>query len=95
MYYVTCNRDVTSGVGSSAAVAQHVVTGDYSSKIEEIIRTVFGLLSEDDQVKIVIFANWDDILTVIGAALNENNIKFRQKSRPFHRSITDFKVGTK
>lgn len=88
VYYVnTANEAVT---GSSSTQAQ--VTGDYSSKIEEIIRTVLQLRSVDSNVKIVIFSHWDTILSVIGAALKENGIEFRKKSTLFYQSIEQFKV---
>lgn len=88
VYYVNTANEVVTGSSST----QVQVTGDYSSKIEEIIRTVLQLRNVDANVKIVIFSHWDTILTVIGAALKENSIEFRKKSTLFYQSIEQFKV---
>lgn len=65
--------------------------GDYSKKIEKIVCTILNLRQKDPNVKILIFSHWDIILKVIGNALDENVINYRQKSAKFYKSINEFK----
>lgn len=69
------------------------VAGDYSKKIEEIVRTTLKLRNEDEEVKIIIFSHWDTILNVIAQAMAENRIEYRTKSANFHKSIDEFKAS--
>lgn len=68
------------------------IIGDYSKKVEEIIRTALSLRESDPDVKIVIFSHWEDILNLIAAALTTNGIENRSKSLKFHECIDEFKV---
>lgn len=84
VFYATCkiSEDISSGVS---------FIGEYSSKIEEIVRTILKLIQTDPDVKIIIFSQWDNILTVLSHALNENSIKYRTKSAKIHVCLEDFK----
>lgn len=84
--FVTCKKEQIT----DDAIA---VAGDHPQKIEEIVRTILKLRSEDSNVKIIIFSHWDTILNVIASALAENRIEFRTKSVNFHKSIDEFKVS--
>uniref|UniRef100_A0A182SRK5 RING-type domain-containing protein n=1 Tax=Anopheles maculatus TaxID=74869 RepID=A0A182SRK5_9DIPT len=85
MQYVTLN--VNSNV--------QAVRGSYSNKILKIIETVLELMEEERDVKIVIFSHWEQILSELGVALEENDIKYRQKSTKFYQSIEEFKDFSK
>lgn len=67
------------------------VQGKYSSKILRIVQEVKALLKEDPFVKVIIFSQWDNNLTVIASALEENDI-IAQKSSP--KVIEEFKSPT-
>ncbi|XP_050073071.1 E3 ubiquitin-protein ligase SHPRH [Anopheles maculipalpis] len=67
------------------------VRGSYSNKIIKIVETVLELIEEERDVKIVIFSHWELILSELGVALEENDIKYRQKSRKFYQSLEEFK----
>lgn len=69
------------------------IIGDYSKKIQEIVRTTLKLLKSDPDVKILIFSYWNDMLKIIAAALNQNGIQSRTKSTNFDNCIDEFKVS--
>lgn len=87
VFYATCkaSTDVESGI---------TFMGEYSSKIEEIVRTILKLLQNDPEVKIIIFSQWENILSVLSHALKENSIKYRSKSNKIHICIEDFKKNS-
>lgn len=85
---MTCKQNDQNADESTVKVA-----GDYSKKIEEIVRTVLTLRKENSDVKIIIFSHWETILSVIATALAENTIQFRNRSAKFHKSIDEFKVS--
>lgn len=68
------------------------IAGDYSKKIEEIVRTALKLLKSDPAVKILIFSHWNDILKIIATALSQNGVQSRMRSTKFDKSIDEFKV---
>uniref|UniRef100_A0A182LS81 RING-type domain-containing protein n=1 Tax=Anopheles culicifacies TaxID=139723 RepID=A0A182LS81_9DIPT len=67
------------------------VRGSYSNKILKIVETVLELIAAEPDVKIVIFSHWEPILSELGVALEENKIKYRQKSAKFYQSVAEFK----
>uniref|UniRef100_A0A182WJB3 RING-type domain-containing protein n=1 Tax=Anopheles minimus TaxID=112268 RepID=A0A182WJB3_9DIPT len=67
------------------------VRGSYSNKILKIVETVLELIAAEPTVKIVIFSHWEPILSELGVALEENEIKYRQKSTKFYQSVGEFK----
>lgn len=69
------------------------IAGDYSKKIQEIVRTALDLWKSDPDVKILIFSHWWDILGVISGALSQNGLRNRGNSK-FQQDIDDFKVCT-
>lgn len=91
------NEQAFSGVysvsnGSGPSDDNLTIKGSFSSKIDEIIRTVIKLKRDDDDVKILIFSHWDNILNVISNALIINSIPFcANKSNNFTKTITQFK----
>lgn len=68
------------------------VSGDFSSKICEIVLTLLELRQKDDRVKVILFSHWETILNIIASALTSNGLEFRKKSNPFNKSVDDFKV---
>uniref|UniRef100_A0A182XYS9 RING-type domain-containing protein n=1 Tax=Anopheles stephensi TaxID=30069 RepID=A0A182XYS9_ANOST len=79
--YVTLNQNTNV----------QTVRGSYSNKILKIVETVLELMAEERDVKIVIFSHWEPILNELGVALDENDIKYRQKSAKFYKSVEEFK----
>lgn len=84
IYAVTC---------SDAPSASDIkITGSYSPKIDEILRTILILKQQEPNVKIIIFSHWDSILGAIIYGLKENNISFRASfASNFQKQIEDFK----
>ncbi|XP_033149437.1 E3 ubiquitin-protein ligase SHPRH [Drosophila busckii] len=52
-----------------------IVVGNYSTKIAYIVELVLKLKAEDENVKILIFSQWQFILDRVAKALLENNVK--------------------
>lgn len=69
--------------------------GDYSKKIEKIVKTILHLRQQERAVKIIIFSHWKTVINVIGDALRENGVAFRQTSAHFSKTIDEFKVNDK
>ncbi len=66
----------------------------YGSKLGKLIQTTRTLLSQD--ARIIIFSQWDDMLTLIGKSLLENGIDCSFISGNVYRrnkAITRFKMG--
>lgn len=89
LYYVHCNRPPSDHDDSGDPIR---FVGDYSSKIEKIVRTILELKRKESSVKIIVFSHWDNILRVIAEALHKNAIGFRTKSAAFHKCVEQFKV---
>lgn len=64
---------------------------DSSSKIEEIVQTIIKLKADDEQVKIVIFSHWQDILSTLMTALQQNQIEYRSNMGAFVTALSHFK----
>jgi E3 ubiquitin-protein ligase SHPRH len=80
VYFVTC----------SSTTSVPTVLGNFSNKIVTIVETVLDLRKADPNVKIIIFSQWETILSVVADALKENSILFRSKSPKFHACIEAF-----
>lgn len=69
------------------------IEGSFSTKVEEIVRCLLGLLKEDNDVKVLIFSNWDKVLSVIAEALSVNKITFLKLTSANPVIIDKFKVS--
>lgn len=69
------------------------VKGSWSTKVEQIIRCVIKIISDDPVAKILIFSTWQDVLQLISNALLENEIKHccKKDAKSFTRTIDSFK----
>lgn len=67
------------------------INGEYSTKIETILKTIKKLCKDDENVKIIIFSQWESILNTLASALKENSINFQKKSSKIHICIENFK----
>lgn len=88
VYYVNCEQKSINDIGIR-------FIGDYSKKIEKIVKTILELRKKDKAVKIIIFSQWAAVLHVIGDALRENGIVFRNKLTKFSKTIDEFKKDDK
>lgn len=70
------------------------VRGSYSAKIIKIVETILRLKEKEPEVKIVIFSQWDNILTVVEEALFQNQVSYtsNRRTRTFYECIEQFKV---
>lgn len=68
--------------------------GKYSSKILRIVEEVQILRSQDADVKIIIFSQWESNLAIINKAMEENGISSRIKSHRAIEAIEEFKNTT-
>lgn len=92
----------TQEIGNILAVTCNIqqensesIVGSYSPKIDEIIRCVLKLRREEPDVKILIFSQWDSILSAIITGLKENQITYRASfSSNFSKQIEEFKDST-
>uniref|UniRef100_A0A182IK53 RING-type domain-containing protein n=1 Tax=Anopheles atroparvus TaxID=41427 RepID=A0A182IK53_ANOAO len=69
----------------------HVMKGNYSAKIEMIVRTIQELKHHERDVKLVIFSHWEPILVKLEEALTYNGISSRQKSYKSNNGVSQFK----
>ena len=70
------------------------LSGSYSPKIDEIIKSVIKLKKDEPKVKILIFSHWDTILNAIKPGLSANDIKLIHSinSTKFPQEIKAFKL---
>jgi hypothetical protein len=52
------------------------VKGSWGTKIENIIRKIFSIVTKEKDAKILIFSQWNDVLILMGRALQENQIQY-------------------
>ncbi|XP_063700872.1 E3 ubiquitin-protein ligase SHPRH [Culicoides brevitarsis] len=73
------------------------VVGNFSAKILAITKEILKIRHEDKNVKIVIFSQWENILTMITSALQTNKIDFVMHTNTGNRGakshIEIFKTG--
>lgn len=69
------------------------INGNYSTKIEAVVKLLIKLKSEDSNVKVLIFSLWVLILKCLNEALEENKIKCQLlHSCSLENKIENFKV---
>merc|ERR1712241_331655 len=52
------------------------VRGSHSTKVEAVVKSLIKIRSEDSEAKSLVFSTWTDVLDILGAALDENNIPY-------------------
>ena len=68
----------------------------YGSKLGNLIITIHNILNDDNAARLIIFSQWDDMLSLIGKTLKENNINHTfVKGNIWARTtaIKNFKAG--
>lgn len=50
------------------------IKGNYSTKIEAVIKLVLGLRTKEPKVKVLLFSTWIDVLKCLKKAMDENGI---------------------
>eukprot|EP00102_Acyrthosiphon_pisum_P022312 XP_016659522.1 PREDICTED: E3 ubiquitin-protein ligase SHPRH-like [Acyrthosiphon pisum] len=87
--YVKNNRE---GEGSNM-----VIKGSFSTKIECVTLKLMELISQDPNVKVLIFSNWDKALNLLGEALDQNSISYRilKTGTKYKKTLDDFKSKKK
>ncbi|XP_029341320.1 E3 ubiquitin-protein ligase SHPRH-like [Acyrthosiphon pisum] len=87
--YVKNNQE---GAGSNI-----VIKGSFSTKIECVTLKLMELISQDPNVKVLIFSNWDKALNLLGEALDQNSISYRilKTGTKYKKTLKDFKVCKK
>lgn len=74
------------------AQSNEPIVGCFSPKIDEIIRCVLRLRRDNEKVKILIFSQWDTILSSIAIGFKNNNISYRASFKAnFTKQIEEFK----
>jgi E3 ubiquitin-protein ligase SHPRH len=72
-------------------VSKVPINGQFGTKVDALIRHIKSLQIENPQVKVLIFSQWELLLSIISKALSENNIGFvnidGQASQPGHGAI--------
>ena len=76
------------------SVIAPTIVGDYGTKIEAVVGTIINITMEDQTAKIIVFSQWEDVLTIIEQALNENKIQaIRVKgSNKINQKLKTFKT---
>ncbi|KAL5991335.1 hypothetical protein ACLOJK_012242 [Asimina triloba] len=69
------------------------VKGSYGTKIEAVTRRLCWIKSTDPEAKVLVFSSWNDVLDVLGHALDANNVTYvRMKGgRKSQAAIAQFK----
>ncbi|XP_029345732.1 E3 ubiquitin-protein ligase SHPRH-like [Acyrthosiphon pisum] len=70
-----------------------VIKGSFSTKIEYVTLKLMELISQDPNVKVLIFSNWDKALNLLGEALDQNSISYRilKTGTKYKKTLKDFK----
>jgi len=50
------------------------VRGSHSTKVEAVVRKIIEIHRDDEDARILVFSTWSDVLVLIGAALQENDV---------------------
>ena len=76
-----------------AGERQVLVSGSWGTKIEAIIRRLRYLLLREDDAKMIVFSEWDDVLDVVEKAMRANEIRFVRgvAGSKFRNAIDTFK----
>jgi hypothetical protein len=61
------------------------VKGSWGSKIEHICSVLLNELDKDVNTKVIIFSEWNEVLTVISRALQANSILYQQLTSSFSK----------
>lgn len=72
--------------------SRSVIIGNYSNKIQEIVRTALDLRQCDPDVKILIFTQWFDITLLLAQALSYNGVLNTGDYRNVDTCLDEFKV---
>ena len=72
-----------------------ILQGNFSTKIEAVVRRILWIQQEQPKAKTLVFSTWTNVLKVIGQALSVNNVEFKSLAgahpKQFERSLTFFK----
>nr|CDS35365.2 snf2 histone linker phd ring helicase [Hymenolepis microstoma] len=68
----------------------HII-GDHSSKVNEVLRCLLRLKSEDPAAKVVVFSSWTSILVTIEEALKDNGISCSHFLQPHDQGLQEFR----
>ncbi|XP_008183763.1 E3 ubiquitin-protein ligase SHPRH isoform X2 [Acyrthosiphon pisum] len=70
-----------------------VIKGSFSTKIESVTLKLIELITQDPNVKVLIFSNWDKALNLLGEALDQNSISYRilKPGTKYKKTLKDFK----
>eukprot|EP00111_Clytia_hemisphaerica_P001173 TCONS_00003350-protein len=71
------------------------VQGNFSTKIEAVVRRILWIQIEQPKAKTLVFSTWTNVLKVISQALSVNNVEFKSLAgahpKQFERFLTFFK----
>ncbi|KAG1714827.1 E3 ubiquitin-protein ligase SHPRH [Nymphon striatum] len=67
---------VSSSTEGPKSIPEISVKGSHSTKIEAIVRCVLKIQKDDSSAKALIFSTWQDVLSILSNALEQNNVKF-------------------
>jgi len=57
------------------SVIAPTIVGSWGTKIEAVVGTIINITMEDQTAKIIVFSQWEDVLTIIEQALNKNRVQ--------------------
>lgn len=74
------------------------IKGSHSTKVEAVIKCLVKIRSDDEDAKSLVFSTWPDVLDILAAALDENDIAYASlhnnaatTQNKFKRNIQRFK----
>ena len=89
----------TSSLSSASSLVTDTrdIVGSWGTKIEAVVRKVLKLTLEDSTSKILIFSQWEDVLTIVERALDDNRLNpIRIKgSHKINFKLNQFKTNSK
>nr|XP_033793202.1 E3 ubiquitin-protein ligase SHPRH isoform X2 [Geotrypetes seraphini]XP_033793203.1 E3 ubiquitin-protein ligase SHPRH isoform X2 [Geotrypetes seraphini] len=70
-----------------------LVKGSHSTKVEAVVRTLMKIQIQDPGAKALVFSTWQDVLDIIGKALQDNNMMYAQINgiNKFQENLCAFK----
>ncbi|KAF7281635.1 hypothetical protein GWI33_004494 [Rhynchophorus ferrugineus] len=85
---------IGNGKNSAENTEENIpIVGNYSRKVEDVVRLLLKLKNADSQVKVLLFSTWSVVLKLLKRALEENHVKaeLADSSSTFEKRIETFK----
>ncbi|XP_026471462.1 E3 ubiquitin-protein ligase SHPRH-like isoform X2 [Ctenocephalides felis] len=74
-----------------SAMEEVKIVGNFSTKIQAVLKLILNLKRDDESVKVLIFSQWPVILQYVGKALEKNSILYKVRHSNNPQAVEQFK----